>query len=147
MTNEVETRSQRRRIVLMVMASAFLIWQVPAMDFFAGAAIENERLKSLLSGAGFLIWAGGLVVLLASGRAAARGENVAVNAALEDELVQSNRSKAFVIGYIVTLFTSGVVFALNLITPLTGLDVAHLILVIAVVTPMFAFVFLERPSA
>lgn len=147
MTNEVEARSQRRRIVLMVMASAFLIWQIPAMDLFDGVARGSERLKSLLSGAGFLIWAGALVVLLATGKVAARSDSPAVMSALEDELVRSNRSKAFIVGYIVTLVTAGVVFAISLIKPLTGIDAAHLILVIAVVTPMFAFVVLERINA
>ncbi len=142
MNDDVETRSQRRRIVLMVMASAFMVWQVPAMDFFAGVA--DGGANGLLSAAGFLVWAGGLIFLLASGRAVARSDNPAVMSALEDELVRSNRSKAFSVGYFVTLVTSGIVFAITLIEPLTGADAAHLILVIAVVTPMYTFVLLER---
>jgi len=147
MNDDVETQSQRRRIVLMVMASAFMVWQVPAMDFFAGVADGGANLNSLLSAAGFLVWAGGLVFLFASGRAAARSDNPAVMSALEDELVRSNRAKAFSVGYFVTLVTSGIVFAITLIEPLTGADAAHLILIIAVVTPMYTFVLLERRGA
>lgn len=147
MHNEVEIKSRRRRMILMIMAAAFLVWQVPAMDFFNAVPGSNEKLKGLLSAAGFLFWAGGLVFLLASGRAAARSERPQVSAALEDELVRSNRSKSFVVGYIATLVASGIVFAISLIQPLSGIDAAHLILVIAVVSPMFAFVVLERPGA
>jgi hypothetical protein len=147
MNNDVETQSQRRRIVLMVMASAFMVWQIPAMDFFASVADGGNNLKGVLSAAGFLIWAGGLVFLLTSGRTAAKSGNPAVLSALEDELVRSNRSRAFAIGYFVTLATSAILFGITLIEPLTGNDAAHLILVVAVVTPMYAFVVLERSGA
>jgi hypothetical protein len=70
-----------------------------------------------------------------------------VNSALEDELVRSNRSRAFSVGYFVTLAAAAIVFAISLIKPLTGNDAAHLILVIAVIAPMYAFAVLERPGA
>lgn len=147
MSNDVETRSQRRRVVLIVMASAFMIWQVPAMDFFAGSADGGMNPKHVLAAAGFLVWAAGLVYLLASARIAARSDNPAVISALEDELVRANRSRAFSIGYFVTLAASGMLFAIGQFKPLTGNDAAHLIMVIAVVTPMYVFAVLERPGA
>lgn len=147
MSNDVETRSQRRRMVLMVMASAFLIWQVPAMDFFAGVVEGGMILKGGLATAGFLVWAAGLIFLLASGRTAARSGSPAVMSALEDELVRSNRSKAFSIGYFATLTASGIVFAISVFKPFTGNDAAHLILVVAVTAPMYAFAALERRGA
>ena len=147
MNQEVETRSNRRRMILMLMAAAFLVWQVPAMDFFEKMSADTQSLRGLLSGAGFLFWAGGLVFLLASGRAARSGQDADVNSALEDELVQANRSKSFVVGYIGTLLAAGVLFALNLVVDMSGRDAAQLIMVIAVVTPMFAFVVLERSVA
>lgn len=147
MNDEIESRSLRRRIVLMIMASAFLAWQIPGMDFIGNIAAGNDTVAGLISGTGFLVWAGALVFLLVTGRPSAASANPKVSAALEDELVRSNRSRSFVIGYAVTLTTSVLVFGLNLVRPISGLDAAHLILVAAVAAPMYAFVVLERANA
>lgn len=147
MHDEIESRSLRRRIILMVMASAFLAWQVPLMDFFGSLAGGSDVLARVVSVAGFLVWAGTLVVLLITGRAAARGTTPEIMAALQDELVQWNRSRAFSVGYMVTLAASAVMFAASLFWPITGTDAAHLILVTAVVAPIYAFVVLERMNA
>ena len=147
MNKDVETLSQRRRILLMVIASAFMIWQVPLMDFFGGVADNGMNLKGVLAAAGFLVWATGLVFLLVSGKTAVRRDNPAVLSALEDELVRSNRSKALAVGYFAALITSAIVFAVSLFQPLTGNDAAHLILIIVVTAPMYAFAVLERSGA
>lgn len=147
MPDEIESRSLRRRIALMVMAAAFLVWQVPMMDFLDEIAGEDLRATELVSIVGFLVWAGALVILLYTGRMASRTTDPSVAAALEDELVRSNRSRAFMVGYFVTLATSAVVFASSLFLPITGSDAAHLILVAAVVVPIYAFVVLERKNA
>lgn len=147
MSNEVESRSQRRRIVLMVMASAFLVWQIPGMDFFGAITAESLRAAEWLAVVGFLVWAGALIVLLYSGRIASRASDPKVEAALEDELVRSNRSRAFTVGYFGTLIASAIIFALSLFLPITGGDAAQLILAAAVVVPMYAFAVLERTNA
>lgn len=147
MHDEIEYRSLRRRVLLMVMASAFLVWQVPAMDFFEGITALGNTATRIASLAGFLIWAASLVFLLASGRVAQRGARPEVTAALEDELVRSNRGKAFAAGYAVALASSALVFAASLFWPITGSDAAHLVLVAAVVAPMYVFAVLERVNA
>lgn len=147
MHDEIEYRSLRRRLLLMLMASAFLVWQVPAMDFFEGLAGVDDRAIRFASLAGFLIWAASLVFLLTSGRVARRGARPEVTAALEDELVRSNRGKAFAVGYAVALATAAVVFGASLFWPVSGSDAAHLVLVAAVVAPMYAFAVLERVNA
>lgn len=147
MNEKIESISLRRRIVLMIMASAFLLWQIPSMDFFGKIAEGNESLAGLISAAGFLIWAGALVLFLLTGRTANCRSDPKAAAILEDELVRSNRSKAFIVGYFFTLLTSALVFAASLFQPFTGIDAAHVILVIAVVAPIYAFVVLERINA
>jgi len=147
MPDEIERRSLRRRILLMVMASAFLVWQVPAMDFFDGIAGRENPLFRIASLAGFLVWAAGLVMLFTYGRVARGVDAPEITAALEDELVRSNRRRAFTAGYAVSLATSAVVFAASLFWPITGSDAAHLVLVAAVVAPMYAFAVLERINA
>ena len=147
MHDEIEHRSRRRRLLLMLMASAFLVWQVPAMDFFDGITGVDDTAIRLASLGGFLVWAASLVFLLASGRVARRSAGPEVTAALEDELVRSNRGKAFGVGYAVALATSAVVFGASLFWPINGSDAAHLVLVAAVVAPMYAFAVLERVNA
>ncbi len=147
MNNEIESKSLQRRILLMVLASAFLIWQVPGMDFLGKAVVENRTVAALIAGTGFVVWAGALIYLFATGRGASRRRDPHVASALEDELVQLNRSKAFSTGYWVTLLAAASLFLLSLFQPLTGNEAAHLILVIAVVTPIYAFVVLERSNA
>ena len=147
MTSRVEALSRRRQVVLMVMASAFLVWQVPYMDMFAGASGAERSLADMVSLMGFLVWALGLVILLVSGRTLARELSRENRAALEDELVRWNRSRAFTVGYGVALLTAAVMFAVSVFQPVSGADAAHVILVAAVVAPMYAFVLLERLNA
>jgi hypothetical protein len=147
MNDEIESRSVRRRILLMVMASAFLVWQIPGMDFLGEISAENPRASQWAAIAGFLVWAAALVFLLYSGRVATRTKNAAVAAALEDELVRANRSRAFIIGYFAALAIATIVFTMSLFLPITGRDAAQLILVGAVVIPMYAFAILERVNA
>jgi hypothetical protein len=132
---------------MMVMASAFLIWQVPAMDFFDRLAEDSGAAARLLSISGFIIWATALLGWMMLGRIATRGASASVALALDDELVKANRSKAFLSGYIASLITSAAIFSVSLFQPVTGIEAAHLILIVSVVTPMYAFVFLERDRA
>jgi hypothetical protein len=147
MNDELEFRSRRRRIVLLLMASAFLVWQVPGMDFFNAIVAGDRRLAGIVSVGGFLVWALGLVTLLATGKGYARIVRPEVRAALEDELVRSNRSRAFTVGYIVALVSAALLFGISLFLPVSGTDAAHLIMVVAVVAPIYAFVILEHINA
>lgn len=147
MNNEVEVRSQRRRIILMMMASGFLVWQVPTMDLFSAVSAGGDTVKITISAIGFLVWAAGLVALLLFFRTASRSQAAAVNNALEDELVRANRSRAFSVGYFATLFAAAVMFLISLYQPLTGTDSAHMILIVAVAVPLYAFAILERQGA
>lgn len=147
MNDEIELRSHRRRIVLMILASAFLIWQVPGMDFLGNAVVENRPVAAAIAGGGFVVWAAALIYLFAAGRIASRRGDPGVASALEDELVQSNRARAFSAGYWVTLLAAAALFLLSLFQPVGGNEAAHLILVVAVVTPIYAFVVLERSNA
>ena len=145
--DESEKRSRQRRVALMTMASAFLVWQVPGMDWFERVAGDFDPARRLLSIVGFVVWAGALLGWLILGRAGTRGASAAVASALEDELVKSNRLQAFLYGYVAVLVTSAAMFGISLFQPISGTQSAHLILVVAVVVPIYAFVFLERSRA
>lgn len=147
MQADVEKNSYRRRIILMLMASAFLAWQVPAMDYFERLSASTVTLADGISVAGFLIWGATLMYLLATGRKFVRKNDAAVVAALEDELVRSNRRKAFMCGYIVAMVSAGTLFVASMLLPISGKDAAHIVLVLGVVAPMYTFVYLERANA
>ncbi len=147
MADGLERASLARRVVLMVMASAFLVWQVPHMDMFERLAGDSHGVARSLSTFGFLVWIAALVALLYSGRLLARRLSSEARAALEDELVAWNRGRAFTIGYAVALIAAAVMFAISLYQPVSGADAAHVVLVAAVVAPMYAFAVLERINA
>ena len=147
MPTETEKRSSLRRLVMMVMASAFLVWQVPTMDFFDRVASDASVAARLLSISGFVVCAVALFLWVMLGRIAARGASASVASALEDELVKLNRSRAVLTGYAVAIFMSAVIFGVSLFQPVTGREASHLILVVAIVTPIYAFVFLDRERA
>ena len=67
--------------------------------------------------------------------------------ALNDELTQANRKRAFVVGYTAMMLCSGFLFALSLFVPVAGVEAAHLILVVGVVAPLYSFAGLERVGA
>lgn len=147
MNDETELRSRQRRVVLMVMASAFLAWQVPSMDAFSGVQAAGPSALDIISFVGFIAWAAGLVWLLTRGRILVSRASPAVRSALEDELVRANRAKAFNVGYVAAVSVAAVMFALSLFLPVSGTDAAHVVLIAGVVTPLYAFAVLERINA
>ncbi len=147
MNQDPELASRRRRILLMVMASAFLVWQVPGMDFFERLAGAGGSTASSVAVAGFAVWAIALVALLASGKGFLWSASKQMRYVLEDELVKANRSTAFLIGYLVTLAAAVLMFAVSLYWPVSGTEAAHLIMVLGVVAPMYAFALLDRFNA
>lgn len=147
MNDETELRSRQRRVVLMVMASAFLAWQVPYMDVFSAVEAAGPSALDIVSFAGFIAWAAGLIWLLARGRVLVRRASPAVRSALEDELVRANRAKAFNVGYVAAVGVAAVMFSLSLFLPVSGTDAAHVVLITGVVTPLYAFAILERVNA
>lgn len=147
MSNEVERQSRRRRVLLMIMASGFLVWQIPSMDLFARLADGASPVARAVSLAGLLIWAAGLVFLLSKSRYLVRKASAQERAALEDELVQANRARAFSAGYWAMLVAAGALFAAHQYWPLSGGDIAQLVLMAGVAVPLYAFAILERVNA
>lgn len=138
--DEVEKLSRRRSRLLMVSAGAFLAWQIPMMDRVSNWDGSGVQIISLI---GFLVWAGALVALLIFGRTTGVKDK-GLRAALNDELTQHNRAKAFSTGYWVMLIAAGGLLALAQFQPVSGAEAAHILVVLAVVAPCFRFALLER---
>lgn len=145
MTNEVDKLSNRRAFLMMLLASAFLIWQVPSMDYFDGLASGDIQAIDIIGMVGGAIWVTALVILFVTG--GRKGGTPEARAALEDELVKDNRARAFKIGYFVMLAIAALMFGLSIFNPVTGRDSAHMVLIAGVVAPMYTFAFLERRNA
>lgn len=138
----IERIAMRRRFGLMLCASAFLVWQVPMMDFSEQLAAGDDMMKTIISLAGFAVWIVTLLMLVGPWRPFKR--DAKVEAALNDELTRANRAKAFIAGYVVMLVASAGLFALSHFEGVGGMDAAHIILVLGVAIPLYAFAFLER---
>lgn len=138
----VEKLSRRRRMLMVVFVGSFLTWQVPFMDRYAEIASGSSRLVDLVYVAGFLVWALALIALLRFGRSHARDPEV--RAALEDELTQANRAKAFSFGYWAMLMMAAALFGASFYLTFSPQEVAHLMVLTAVAAPLLRFAFLER---
>ena len=142
----IERIAMRRRFGLMLCASAFLVWQVPMMDFSEALAAGDDIIKTIISLAGFAVWIVTLLMLVGPWRPFK--QDAKVEAALNDELTRANRAKAFIAGYVVMLVAAAGLFALTHFEPhfegVGGMDAAHIILVLGVAIPLYAFAFLER---
>ena len=139
MTDRHEALSTRRRLLLLLIASCFLVWQVPAMDLFDRIAGRASDTDDIVATVGFVLWALALAALLAIGRRAGGSERDA----LEDELVQRNRQRAFLFGYVAMLLAAAGMFVFGIFLPATALDAAQLIMAVGVVVPIYSFVVLD----
>ena len=142
MPDNIEKQSNRRAFLLMFLASTFLIWQVPAMDFLERMSQGTQRAVDIVAVIGGLLWVVALIALMVTG--GRKTGSPATRAALEDELVQANRQTAFRTGYFAMLGTTTAMFGVAMFGDPSPRDLVHIILVAGVVTPMYAFAFLER---
>lgn len=143
MTTAIEKISARRSFLMMFMASAFLIWQVPGMDFIDRLVGGNMRVVDGVALIGALLWIIALLALFWTHRRY-RQLSDSQNAALEDELVQDNRRKAISIGYWAMLLVAAVMFVAGLYFPVKGVEAAHMVILAGVAIPLYSFAYLER---
>ena len=144
MLDDAEKQSNRRANLIIAMASALLIVQVPSMDVFQGASTHDFHFTIFGAVLSTISIIGGIWVVVRGGN---NQGTPATQAALEDELVKANRSTAMHVGYFAMLGATVLLFLLSLFSSPTARDVAHIILVTGVVAPMYTFGFLERRNA
>lgn len=138
---DIEKLSERRRWLLVTMGISFLIWQVADLDV-------TENLEGMARG-GFaitgtvsaLVWLAALILLFVSFRRPST--EARSHAALEDELVKANRRIAFAAGYAAMMLAAAGLFLTSIFADLLTKDALNAVLVAGIVTPMFAFAWLE----
>ena len=145
MSDHVEKLSRKRRRLLVVTAIAFIVWQLAGLQMFSDFAGGDRRLTSFVSLFAFAFWAVTLIILMR--QRGVKGAPPEARAALNDELVQQNRMRAFQIGYWVMLITAAMVFTASMFVRIEGNVAAQLILVAGVAGPMLAFARLEGRDA
>jgi len=142
-----ENLSRQRALILMFLASTYLVWQVPSMDWIADANSASRSWADNIANAGQILWAVALMVLVVKGKKTFKRLSASAQAVMEDDLVKAHRSKAIKIGYVILM---GAILALFLMTrfiPMTGSDMSRLIMAIGVATPLYTFSLLELHGA
>ncbi len=145
MQDIVDKFSQRRILLMVILASTFLLWQIPRIEL-----IENSNFGVIgerLAGISQIIWSLSMLALVVMGRKHIPRASLETQAMLEDELVKSNRAKAMGTGYFSLMVFIGLLFAITRFMEISGADLARLMMAIGVAAPLYAFAFLERRNA
>ena len=143
MTSKAESASKRRCTLLLLIAVAFPLWQIPLTDTLSDTT-QQYGLVYALSTLGMVVWTIALIWFIALGRKIDQDKDPSSWGELDDELVRANRARAFTIGYLSAVVTAAALLMLDFLVPLTGKDVARLVIVVCVVVPALSFVTLER---
>jgi len=147
MSHSVESVSRRRALIMMLVASSYLIWQVPSMDWVRSFEDGNRRMSDNIADLGQIFFSLGLLALVFTFRKllpkmAQKDQDI-----LEDELVKANRQRAMKAGYLVMIFMAMFLFLSSRFHSITGNDVARIILCIGIAIPLYCFAFLELKDA
>ncbi len=67
-----------------------------------------------------------------------------VRALMDDDATRANRASALGLGFVVTMASAILLYALNLLEPISGREAIHLLTTIGIVTALLRFFYLER---
>ena len=67
-----------------------------------------------------------------------------VRALMDDDATRANRASALGLGFVVTMVSAILLYALNLIEPISGREAIHLLTTIGIVTALLRFSNIER---
>jgi hypothetical protein len=146
MNDEVDAKVQhatrRRRRVITVVAIGFLTWQSGLLISILRVEQGHVRLIDGVRIVGFAIWVVALLWMIFGGRSWSKDPDV--QAALNDELTQSNRAEAFRFGFLLTLLAASGAYALALFQPVTATEILPIVIAVGVVSASFRFLMLDR---
>ena len=138
---EIETAdrlSRRRARMLPALAAIFVIQQAA---YFAEPDVATRLVDVVKIGAWLLL---SIVLLLALATGGFWLKPKRVRALMDDDATRSNRASALGLGFIVTMTGAILLYALNLIEPMSGREAIHLLTTIGLVTALLRFFYLER---
>ncbi len=147
MPSKIDKLIRRRAMLMMFLASTYLIWQVPSMDWIKSIEDGPRRISDHIADFGQLAWAVGLLCLIFVFRRSLTRASSEDKIAMEDELVQSNRLKAMRVGYLALIAVATILFIVTRFKIASADDIARTMLAVGVAAPLYAFAFLELKDA
>jgi hypothetical protein len=146
MTENIETLSRRRRILLSVYGISFMGLQALFFQRL-DAPLETWRPVQYAFAAGYIGWAGTLIYVLATGGFLFRGRSAATRAALNDELTVANRRFAYWAGYVIMMGTIVVLYVLSRLDATNLQEALRVLLAIGAAVPAVVFAGRERKQS
>lgn len=143
MIKDIEKVSRRRAMIMMLVASTYLTWQVPSMDWVRSFEDGNRRLTDNVADFGQIAFTLALLLLVFSSRKIIPKLSKPAQDVLEDELVREHRFKAMRAGYLGMIFMAVFLFLSSRFQSIPGNDAARIMLAIGVALPLYWFAFLE----
>jgi len=134
--------SRRRARMLPMLAVIFLVQQAAYVtDRYEEASAAVRTVDHVKVGAWLVL---SVVLLLALATGGYWFKSRSVRALLDDEVTRANRASAMKLGFITTMATAFVVYALIPFEPVSARDAIHLIVTIGIATALVRFGMLEK---
>lgn len=139
--NDIVRLLRMRNHVIVASAAAFLVWQgcLLAGDLVSGGPLSRIAEAGALVGG--VTWAAATFMMLVYFRRVARAR---AQETLDDELARHNQARVFVIGYWILAAALGLLLGLAGFVALDAMVVVRGLLIIAVIAPLTAFLWLDR---
>lgn len=131
----------RRRARIMPMMAAIFVGQQAI--YFSGPRMDDgRRLVNYVAISGWLMMSTVLLVMLATG--GSLFQSAAVRALTNDESTRANRADGFSLGFLATMLSAIVLYALSLFEPLSARETIHTLMTVGIAAALLRFGLLER---
>lgn len=137
----IEHLQRRRTRLMFFQAIIFLFWQT---TFFAQPVRTTEALRTVdhVKLGAYIVWAGVLVLFLATGGGYIQPK--AVRQVLNDELTVDHRRRAMSLGFLAAMAAAVVCYFIAQVEPISAGIAIHAILSVGVASALLRFAWLER---
>lgn len=134
----IERLQRRRTRITFVQVALFTAWQANFLALRAPPerAVEGVKLSA------YIVWCAALMLFMATGGGLLLPRDV--RRILNDESTLEHRRRATSLGFWTALLAALACYAVNLVWPLTALDVAHVVLSTGLASALLRFGALER---
>jgi len=146
MTDDIDTLSRRRRILLSVYGILFLALQPSVFHTLDDPYALWQPIHFALA-AGYVGWSATLIYILSTGGLLFGGRRAETRAALNDELTQANRRAAYRFGYWMLLGTIVILYVMSIFTTVTLQEALRLLFAFGVAIPATTFAGKERKQS
>ncbi len=145
MSTNYDTLSRNRVRLLILIAIAFTFWMIFGSDIMS--AMIGDKVSEALSILGKMFFIAGIAGTIFIWRKKFRGSDEEIQAALQDELVDTNRRRATEIGFYILLSAVFSIYTLGLFSEISTRDIGRFLLILGVSVPLFIFARLEAADA